>query len=53
VNQGYDTCLDDVRSKLGYDLSYALALANTRSWVMMDLNILVRTLATMVMGRGQ
>ena len=53
VNQGYDTCLDDVRSKLGYDLSYVLALANVRSWVLMDLNILVRTIATMVMGRGQ
>lgn len=53
VSQGYDTSLDDVRSKLGYDLRYSLALQNVRSWLAMDLQIVFRTLTTMIMGRGQ
>jgi lipopolysaccharide/colanic/teichoic acid biosynthesis glycosyltransferase len=53
VNQGYDTCLDDVRSKLGFDHRYALALASPRDWLMMDLHIAWRTLGVMVTGRGQ
>ena len=31
VNQGYDTCIEDVRSKVGFDHSYALALSSFKS----------------------
>ncbi len=53
INQGYDTCIEDVRSKLGYDLSYALALTHPLSWAKMDMLIFWRTITVMVMGRGQ
>lgn len=53
VNQGYDTCIEDVRSKVGYDHRYALALDNPVAWLKMDLSIIMRTLTVMVMGRGQ
>ena len=53
VNQGYDTCIDDVRSKVGFDHRYALALSDPLSWLKMDIAIMVRTVAVMVMGRGQ
>jgi lipopolysaccharide/colanic/teichoic acid biosynthesis glycosyltransferase len=53
VSQGYDTCVDDVRTKLGYDLCYALALVNPRDWLAMDLHIALRTIGVMLGGRGQ
>ncbi|OEE67381.1 sugar transferase [Enterovibrio norvegicus FF-33] len=53
VNQGYDTCIDDVRSKVGYDHSYALALSSPITWFKMDCYIMVRTIVVMVCGRGQ
>jgi len=53
VNQGYDTCIEDVRSKVGFDHSYALALSNPVSWLKMDSRIIFRTLAVMLMRRGQ
>ena len=53
VNQGYDTCIDDVRSKVGFDHRYALALGDPISWLKMDFGIILRTLVVMVMGRGQ
>ncbi|MBL1277916.1 MAG: sugar transferase [Ectothiorhodospiraceae bacterium] len=53
VNQGYDTCIDDVRSKVGFDHRYALALGDPISWLKMDFYIILRTLLVMVMGRGQ
>jgi lipopolysaccharide/colanic/teichoic acid biosynthesis glycosyltransferase len=53
VNQGYDTCTDDVRTKVGFDHRYALALGDPISWLKMDISIILRTLAVMLMGRGQ
>jgi lipopolysaccharide/colanic/teichoic acid biosynthesis glycosyltransferase len=53
VNQGYDSCLGDVRSKLGFDHRYALALGDPLSWLKMDLYIMCRTLWVMLAGRGQ
>ncbi len=53
VNQGYDTCLEDVRSKIGYDHAYSLSLAGWISWLRMDMEILWRTFIVMVLGRGQ
>lgn len=53
VNQGYDTCIDDVRSKVGFDHSYGLALSGFTSWIKMDISIIIKTIAVMIMGRGQ
>ncbi|EGU43278.1 putative sugar transferase [Vibrio ichthyoenteri ATCC 700023] len=53
VNQGYDTCIDDVRRKVGYDHSYALSLHSTKSWFLMDASIILNTLVVMFNGRGQ
>lgn len=53
VNQGYDTCIEDVRSKVGFDHRYALALDNPVSWLRMDLTIIWQTIAVMIKGRGQ
>ncbi|NLS12926.1 sugar transferase [Vibrio sp. SM6] len=53
VNQGYDTCIEDVRSKVGFDHSYALSLSSAKSWLRMDGYIMLRTVMVMVCGRGQ
>ncbi|WP_159739090.1 sugar transferase [Vibrio atypicus] len=53
VNQGYDTCIDDVRRKVGFDHSYALSLRSLRSWVAMDIDIITRTIIVMFDGRGR
>ncbi len=53
VNQGYDTSIEDVRSKVGYDHSYALSHANLTTWLITDLSIAFKTLIIMVDGRGR
>ncbi len=53
VNQGYDTCIEDVRSKLGYDLSYSLSLTGIWRWIAMDTSIIWQTVVVMACGRGQ
>jgi len=53
VNQGYDTNIDDVRSKVGFDHSYALAISSLYGWVKMDANIILKTISVMFLGRGQ
>lgn len=53
VNQGYDRNLDDVRSKVGYDHRYALALSNPMDWLRMDIGIVFKTVMVMALGRGQ
>lgn len=53
VNQGYDETLDDVRSKVLYDHAYGLAIMSFWSWLRTDLNVLWRTFAVVVGGRGQ
>jgi lipopolysaccharide/colanic/teichoic acid biosynthesis glycosyltransferase len=53
VNQGYDENIEDVRSKVGYDHRYALALTSVKGCLKMDLNIAWKTVMVMVLGRGQ
>ncbi|MGL4474171.1 MAG: sugar transferase [Shewanella sp.] len=53
VKQGYDTCIDDVKSKVGYDHSYCLALTSLSGWIKMDTYIVFATLNVMFRGRGQ
>ena len=53
VYQGYDKSLDDVRSKIAYDFAYSLSLTKIHQWLLMDLKIVLRTFAIMLLGRGQ
>lgn len=53
VNQGYDRDIEDVRSKVAFDHSYALSLSSFKSWIKSDLLIIVRTVVVMACGRGQ
>ncbi|WP_323795532.1 sugar transferase [Nisaea sp.] len=53
VNQGYDETLDDVRSKILYDFSYALAMRSPFSWLAMEAKVVCRTVMVMAFGRGQ
>jgi lipopolysaccharide/colanic/teichoic acid biosynthesis glycosyltransferase len=47
VNQHYDTCLEDVRRKVSYDLEYV-----ARHSLMEDLKIMLRTVPTVALKRG-
>jgi lipopolysaccharide/colanic/teichoic acid biosynthesis glycosyltransferase len=47
VNQGYDTCLDDVRTKVRYDLEYL-----SRQGIAEDLRIMAKTLPVMILRKG-
>lgn len=53
INQGYDTCIEDVRSKVGFDHSYALSLSSISSWIKSDMYILLMTVKVMFFARGQ
>lgn len=53
VNQGYDTCINDVKTKIGYDFAYSLSLTKLHRWILMDLQIICKTIIIMVLGRGQ
>jgi len=46
INQGYDTSLEDVRRKVGYDLEYI-----RRQSALEDLKIMLRTVPVMVLRR--
>ena len=47
VNQAYDTCIDDVRSKVGFDLEYI-----EQQSLGLDLRIMSRTIPVMLLRRG-
>ena len=47
VNQQYDSCVDDVRNKLRYDLEYI-----ERQALLTDLGILMRTIPVVLLKRG-
>ncbi len=53
VYQGYDTCIDDVKTKIAYDFAYSLSLTKLHRWLLMDLKIIFKTLLIMILGRGQ
>jgi len=53
VFQGYDETIEDVRSKVSYDHAYAMAAGTWKSWLLLDLEILARTVAVVAFGRGQ
>jgi lipopolysaccharide/colanic/teichoic acid biosynthesis glycosyltransferase len=47
INQHYDTCLDDVRRKVAYDLEYVARMS-----AMEDFKIMAKTIPTMLLRRG-
>ncbi|ENY3836478.1 sugar transferase [Vibrio vulnificus] len=53
INQGYDTSIEDVRRKVGFDHSYALSLNSFSNWLQTDIAIIVKTIIVMVDGRGR
>lgn len=53
VNQGYDTSIEDVRSKVLHDHAYAMRLTTPLGWMKADVAIVFRTAWVMVTGRGQ
>lgn len=53
VNQGYDSCLDDVKNKIAWDHAYAVALGSPLQWLRMDFYIIFKTIYIMVSKRGQ
>ncbi len=53
VFQGYDETIEDVRSKVSYDHAYALASGTWKTWLLLDLEILARTVTVVLFGRGQ
>ncbi|TDP01073.1 sugar transferase [Marinomonas balearica] len=53
VYQGYDESIEDSRNKLGYDLSYSVALTSFKQWILMDALITWKTITVVIMGRGQ
>jgi len=53
VVQGYDTTVEDVRRKVGFDAAYAMRLATFRGWLVSDVSIMLRTFVVMATGRGQ
>ncbi|EGR0637092.1 sugar transferase [Vibrio vulnificus] len=53
INQGYDTSIEDVRRKVGFDHSYALSLNSFSNWLQTDIVIIVKTIIVMVDGRGR
>jgi lipopolysaccharide/colanic/teichoic acid biosynthesis glycosyltransferase len=53
VNQGYDTCIDDVKAKIAYDFAYSLSLTKLHRWLLTDLKIIFKTIVIMMLGRGQ
>ncbi|MBY0610792.1 MAG: sugar transferase [Beijerinckiaceae bacterium] len=53
VNHGYDASIEDVRTKVLYDHTYAMLIAKPLGWLKTDFGIIVKTLTVMATGKGQ
>ncbi|MDP5212904.1 sugar transferase [Pseudoalteromonas tunicata] len=53
VMNGYDENIEDVRSKIGWDYAYALALSSPKQWLSMEWMIILKTIRIVVLGKGQ
>ena len=53
VNQGYDTSIEDVRSKVLFDHAYAVKIARPLDWLKTDFDILWRTIGVVFGRRGR
>jgi len=52
IHTGYDTSVDSVREKLLYDFAYNAHLYGLRSYLAMEVRVIVGTFFVMVYGRG-
>jgi len=52
VNQSYLDSVDDIDQKLAYDHAYSLALSKVSTWIKTDVNILVKTVLTVLKCNG-
>ncbi len=52
VHTGYDTSVESVREKLLYDFAYNAHLYGLRSYLAMEMRVILLTLAVMLYGRG-
>ena len=52
IHTGYDTSVESVREKLLYDFAYCAHLYGLRSYLRMEMRVLVLTLAVVVYGKG-
>ena len=53
VNQDYDSCIEDVRTKVLFDHAYAARIATVKGWMMTDASIALKTLTVIALGKGQ
>ena len=53
VSQGYDSSIEDVRSKTLFDHAYAMRIASPFEWLKTDIEIIMRTFAVVILGKGQ
>ena len=53
VNHGYDASIDDVRTKVLFDHSYALRISRPLGWLKTDIGIIFKTVSVMALGKGQ
>lgn len=53
VNQAPDQSVEDVRSKVLYDHTYAVGLTSWWSWLKMDLGIVLKTIKVVFTAKGQ
>ena len=53
VNHGYDASIEDVRTKVLYDHTYAMRIAKPLGWLKTDFGIIMKTLTVMATGKGQ
>lgn len=52
IHCGYDTSVETVRTKVAYDLAYAAHLYNLRSYLSIEVRIIVGTIGVILTGRG-
>jgi len=49
----YDTTIEDVRAKVLHDHAYALRVSAPGGWFFTDIEIMLRTFAVMILGKGR
>ncbi|WP_298441725.1 sugar transferase [uncultured Ferrimonas sp.] len=52
VNQAGDTCLEDVQTKLQFDHAYAAALCSISTYLLMELQVLTKTVWVVLAAKG-
>ncbi|WP_372765769.1 sugar transferase [Pseudoalteromonas sp.] len=53
VMNGYDESVEDVRNKIAWDYSYVLSMTRFSTWLVMEFDIVLKTIKVVVLGKGQ